>query len=138
MFLNPALANRAKNIKRFWSVWSRAVIVKSTGNKYNNTPAKHRIFSAKNVTHQNGFETRTSCLPDRRTTNCAMVTRISKLLFTKWSNKVEIWQNSETPIKCGRKIKQKRNTDYDFSPPIKCGRIITSLKTVSAQDLTSR
>ena len=38
------------------------------------TPAKTWIFSAKNVTHQYGFEPNTSCLPGRRTTKFAMVT----------------------------------------------------------------
>ena len=44
------------------------------------------IFSAKNVAHQQGFEPTISCLPRRRTINCATVTKMSKLLFTKWSN----------------------------------------------------
>ena len=56
-------------------------------------------FSAINITHQQGLEPTTSCLTGRRTTNCAAVTKISELLFTKWSNKwcnkVEIWQKSE-------------------------------------------
>ena len=38
-------------------------------------PLSTGIFSAKNVTHQSGFEPTTSCLPGRRTTNCAMVTK---------------------------------------------------------------
>ena len=42
-----------------------------------------------------------------RSTNCAMLTKKPKLLFTKWSIEVEIWQNLET----------KHNTDDDFSPP---------------------
>ena len=73
------------------------------------------IISAKNVTDQHGFQPTTSCLPGRRTTKCAMVTRISKLVFTKWGNKwnneVEIWQN----------LGKKRNTDYDFYPPLNVG-----------------
>ena len=48
------------------------------------------IFSAKNVTHQHGFEPTKLCLPGRRTTNCVMVKE-----FTKWSNKIKIWQNLE-------------------------------------------
>ena len=54
------------------------------------------IIFAKNVTHQHGFETTTSRPPGRRTTNCAMVTNISTLVFTKWSIKVDIWQSLET------------------------------------------
>ena len=38
-----------------------------------------RLFSAKNVTIQPEFEPATSCLPGRRTTNCAMLTRIYSL-----------------------------------------------------------
>ena len=62
-------------------------------------PLSNEIFSAKNVTHQQRFEPTTSCLPGRRTTNCAMVTRISKLVFTKWSNEVQIWQNLKKKTK---------------------------------------
>ena len=69
-------------------------------------PLSTGVFSAEKLTLQHGFEPTTSRLPGRRTTNCAMVTRISKLIFTKRSNKVEIWQNLE----------KKRNTDYDFPP----------------------
>ena len=55
-------------------------------------PLSTGIFSGKNLTFQHGFEHRISGLPCGRTTNCVTVTRISKLLFTKRSNKVEIWQ----------------------------------------------
>ena len=55
-------------------------------------PLSTRIFYTKNVTHHHGLEPTTSCLPGRRTTNCVMVARIT---YTKWSNKVEIWQNLE-------------------------------------------
>ena len=36
-------------------------------------PLSTLILSAKNATHQFGFEPTTSCLPGRRTTSCAMV-----------------------------------------------------------------
>ena len=57
------------------------------------------IFSAKTVTQEHGFEPTISCLPGRRTTNCAMMTRTPKLVFTEWNNKVEIWQNWEEKTK---------------------------------------
>ena len=65
------------------------------GHSCTRRPLSTGIFSAKNVTYQHGFEPTTSGLPGRRTANCAMVTRISKLVFTKWSNEVENWHNLE-------------------------------------------
>ena len=39
-------------------------------------PLSTGIISAKNVTHQHGFEPTTSCLQGRRTTICATVTSV--------------------------------------------------------------
>ena len=64
--------------KAYWLVNDAALrnqIQKKNRIMYNKMPAKQRIFSAKNVTHH-GFEPTTSCLPGRRTSNCAMVTKI--------------------------------------------------------------
>ena len=56
-------------------------------------PPSNGLFSAQNKTHQLEFEPTTSCLPGRRTTNCTMVMRIYNLVFTRSSNRVEVWQN---------------------------------------------
>ena len=80
--------------------------------------------------------TRTSSLQGRRTTNCAMVNRVSELIVTKrsnnLSNKVEIWQNLgknstpimvSSPIKSGRKITKPITTRGCFEAGSKPNKI---------------
>ena len=51
-------------------------IYKMWGRKITRRLLRKGIFSAKNVAHQHGFEPTTSCLPGRRSTNCAKVTNL--------------------------------------------------------------
>ena len=76
-----------------WSYISTAIFINGRVRRLGRRPGKKKfnhascitrhplsiyfsIFSAKNVTHQHGFERTTSCLPGRLTTNYAMVIRI--------------------------------------------------------------
>ena len=55
-------------------------------------PLSTGIVSAKKLTHHHGFEATTPCLPGRRTTNFAMVTRCSKQdCATTWSKRVLLY-----------------------------------------------
>ena len=74
-------------------------------------PLSTGVFSAKNVTHQHGFEPTTSCLP--------LPTALPSNLNSQVTNSQVEWM--EIVLDIWQKFFKKRNTDYDFPPPLNVG-----------------